>query len=65
MAAVLCVVAVLTVKVRRPIKRAGLIWDARTIKDRRFLLLTAGAFLVCLGVPASPTVPLKSSSDPI
>jgi MFS family permease len=50
MAAVLCVVAVLTVKVRRPIKRAGLIWDARTIKDRRFLLLTAGAFLVCLGM---------------
>ncbi|KAF9220522.1 MFS general substrate transporter [Gyrodon lividus] len=51
MAAVLCVTATLTVRPRLPIKKkTGLLWDVRTIKDRRFLLLVAGSFLVCLGI---------------
>ena len=65
MAAVLCVVAILTVRQRRPIEKTGLVLDVRTIKDRRFLLLASGSFFVCLGVPAFLTVFPKSSPDPM
>lgn len=52
MSAVFCVVAVFTVRLQHPIKKkAGLVLDVRTIKDRRFLLLVLGSFFVCLGVP--------------
>jgi len=51
MAAVLCVVAILTVRQRRPInENPGLVLEARTIKDRRFLLLASGSCFVCLGI---------------
>jgi len=51
MSAVLCVVAILTVRLRHPInKKADLVLDVRTIKDRRFLLLALGSFFVCLGI---------------
>lgn len=61
MSAVLCGVAILTVRLRHPInKKAGIVLEVRTIKDRRFLLLASGSFFVCLGVPAFPTVLPKS-----
>ncbi|KAH0832257.1 major facilitator superfamily domain-containing protein [Lanmaoa asiatica] len=51
MTAVLCGVAILTVRLQHPIKKkAGLVLDVRTIKDRRFLLLVLGSFFVCLGM---------------
>lgn len=65
MTAVLCVVATLTVRMQHPInKKAGLVLEMRTIRDRRFLLLALGSFFVCLGVPASPAILPRSSPDP-
>ncbi|KAF8549744.1 MFS general substrate transporter [Imleria badia] len=50
--AVLCVVAILTVRLGRPTNKrtTGLVLEARVIKDGRFLLLAAGSFFVCLGI---------------
>lgn len=61
MTAVLCGVAILTVRLQHPIKKTGLVLDVRTIKDRRFLLLVSGSFFVCLGMPAL----LPCSQDPL
>lgn len=53
MTAVLCVVAILTVRPRHPVKKkARLVPEVRTIKDPCFLLLVSGSFFVCLGMSA-------------
>lgn len=67
MTGVLCVVGILTVRRRRPTNKRtrGLLLEARVIKDRRFLLLAAGSFFVCLGVPASPALPASATDHPL
>lgn len=65
MTAVLCGVAILTVRPQHPIKKkAKFVLDVRITKDRRFLLLVSGSFFVCLGVPAFASVLPKSSLIP-
>lgn len=65
MTAILCAVAILTVRLQHPInKKTGAVWETRIIKDRRFLFLVSGSFFVCLGVLATPAMLSRSSSDP-
>ncbi|KAG8214810.1 MFS general substrate transporter [Butyriboletus roseoflavus] len=51
MTAVLCGVAIFTVRLQHPIKKnASLVLDVRITKDLRFLYLVLGSFFVCLGM---------------